>query len=43
MGVEVENLKMKMKLIGRRAESSFSSICYSNSHVFICVASLFES
>ncbi len=40
MWVELENLKVKMKLIGRRAEISVSHI---NCPVLVIVASLFES
>jgi hypothetical protein len=43
MQVELENLKLKMKLIGRRAEISVSADCHINCPVLVNVASLFES
>jgi hypothetical protein len=41
--VELENLKLKMKLIGRRAEISVSADCHINCPALVNVASLFES
>lgn len=41
--MELENLKVKMKLIVRRAEISVSADCHINCPVLVNVASLFES